>query len=90
VAHGIRITPGLLTRIDRAEQAVRALGFDQVRVRHLGDTASIEVRPEEVHRLVSHPEISPLLARLRALGWVHLRIDLQGYRQGTLNPAASV
>ncbi|HEX9235864.1 MAG TPA: ATP-dependent sacrificial sulfur transferase LarE, partial [Actinomycetota bacterium] len=43
VTFGVRITPELLARIDRAERLVRALGFDPVRVRHLGETASIEV-----------------------------------------------
>jgi uncharacterized protein len=85
VAYGIRITPELLARIDRAEQAVRGLGFDQVRVRHLGDEASIEVSPGEVRRLAARPDLPDLLRSLRDLGWAKVRIDPDGYRTGSLN-----
>lgn len=86
VAFGTRITPGLLARIDRAEAAVRSLGFRQVRVRHHGDRATVEVEPEAVERLVSHPGLPALLAELRALGWAEVAPDPRGYRQGALNP----
>lgn len=85
VAYGIRITPDLLARIDRAEQGVRSLGFDVVRLRHLGDEATIEVPAEEVSRLMDHPGIGGLLRELRRLGWRQVRIDPDGYRSGSLN-----
>jgi pyridinium-3,5-biscarboxylic acid mononucleotide sulfurtransferase len=85
VAFGIRITPELLARIDRAERAVRALGFEVVRVRHLGETASIEVAAEDVGRLKSHPALEELVAELRRLDWVDVSVDPQGYRTGSLN-----
>lgn len=85
VAFGIRITPDLLTRIDRAEQAVRALGFDPARVRHFGDRATIEVAPEEVGRLAAHAELPRLLVALRAFGWTDVQVDPLGYRQGSMN-----
>jgi pyridinium-3,5-biscarboxylic acid mononucleotide sulfurtransferase len=87
VEFGIRITPELLARIDRAEQAVRALGFDQVRVRHLGDHASIEVPAEEVERLTAHKDLPDIRDRLTGMGWSKVVIDLRGYRSGALNPA---
>jgi uncharacterized protein len=86
VAFGIRITPGLLSRIDRAERAVRTLGFEHVRVRHLGDRASIEVPASEVHRLEAHPRLDEVRARFRGLGWAEIAIDPGGYRAGSLNP----
>jgi pyridinium-3,5-biscarboxylic acid mononucleotide sulfurtransferase len=85
VAYGIRITPELLTRIDRAEQAVRSLGFDVVRVRHLGEKASIEVAVHDVGRLRAHPQLPELLERLEHLGWSEIAIASEGYRSGNLN-----
>ena len=87
VAFGVRITPGLLARVDQAEQMVRALGFDPVRVRHFGHRATIEVAPEEVDRLVAHAELQELLVALSGLGWKEVEIDRLGYRQGRMNNA---
>jgi uncharacterized protein len=86
VAYGIHITPDLLARIDRAERAIRRLGFDQVRVRHLGSHASIEVPREDVDRLAGHPALPELLGRLKELGWPEVDVDPEGYRTGSLNP----
>lgn len=85
VAYGLRITPELLARIDRAEQAVRALGFGVVRVRHLGGSASIEVATEDIARLHTHPRFGELLAEIRRLGWKEVAVDPEGYRSGSLN-----
>jgi uncharacterized protein len=85
VAFGVRITPPLLARIDRAEQAVRALGFEAVRVRHFGDRASVEVAPEEVGRLLEDPSLPGLIEALRALGWRQVEVERTGYRQGRMN-----
>ncbi|HEX9313686.1 MAG TPA: ATP-dependent sacrificial sulfur transferase LarE [Actinomycetota bacterium] len=86
VAYGIRITPGLLGRVDRAERSVRALGFEVVRVRHLGDRASIEVDPADVPRLVGDPRLPSLMEELREAGWSEVAVDPKGYRTGSLNP----
>jgi uncharacterized protein len=85
VAFGIRITSNLLGRIDRAEGAVRALGFATVRVRHLGEVASIEVPATDVARLMAHPELPAIEQMLRDLGWSRVEIDPRGYRQGSMN-----
>ena len=85
VAFGVRITPDLLARIDRAEQAVRSLGFSTVRVRHFGPRATIEVGTDEIWRLVRHPGFPALAEALRALGWTEVEVDLIGYRQGRMN-----
>src|SRR5207244_9222872 len=81
VAFGVRITPDLLARIDRAEQAVRSLGFDQVRVRHFGERAAIEVGADHIGRLVRHPGLPSLIDAIRALGWTEVEVDPIGYRQ---------
>jgi pyridinium-3,5-biscarboxylic acid mononucleotide sulfurtransferase len=85
VAFGVRISSDLLGRIDRAERAVRALGFATVRVRHFGDRATIEVDADEVVRLQSHSDLPQLLAGLRAMGWAEVDVDPLGYRQGSMN-----
>jgi uncharacterized protein len=85
VAFGIRVTPEVLARIDRAEQLVRSLGFDVVRARHLGNTASIEVAATEVDRLLAHPGWPDVRAELEGLGWRRVMVDLRGYRMGSLN-----
>ena len=86
VAFGIRITPSLLSRVDRAEQAIRQLGFDSVRVRHRGPSATIEVPVEDLDRLREYEALEQLLAKLRSLGWDEVSVDPAGYRQGSLNP----
>jgi uncharacterized protein len=85
VAFGIRITPDLLARIDRAEAMVRSLGFETVRVRHRGDVATIEVEPADVRRLEAHSGLSSLLADLRDLGWREAKVDPAGYLAGSMN-----
>ena len=85
VAFGIRITPELLVRIDRAERAIRALGFDPVRVRHHGQRASIEVLPDEVGKLLGHPRLSSAREEIVSLGWTVVDVDLGGYRPGTMS-----
>jgi uncharacterized protein len=85
VAYGIRITPELLSSIDRAEQAVRALGFDPVRVRHRGEAATIEVDPSEVARLTTDQRLPDLLRTITQLGWDEVSVDPDGYRAGNMN-----
>lgn len=85
IPYGTPIDPRVLARIDAAEASLRALGFRQLRVRHHGDVARLEVDPAEVGRAL---ELRATIARqLRELGWVHAALDLEGYRQGSLNEA---
>ena len=74
-----------LRMIERAEQAVRALGFRICRVRHHDDLARIELGRDEIARALT-PEVSSRLVReLKALGYKYVTVDLQGYRLGSLN-----
>ena len=86
---GIRISPELLARVDEAETVVRALGFDVVRVRHHGASATIEVPADEVDRLLAHPERDAALDALAALGWAEVAVDPNGYRPGGGTPRPS-
>jgi len=77
------VTVEALRQIEAAEAAIKALGFRQVRVRHHGDVARIEVEPEEIAGLVSERE--RVVAALQAAGYRFVSLDLEGYATGSLN-----
>jgi pyridinium-3,5-biscarboxylic acid mononucleotide sulfurtransferase len=83
IPHGTRVTVEALRQIERAEAVVKALGFAQVRVRHHGDVARVEVEPEEVKRLFEHREA--VVAGLKEAGYTFVALDLEGYSIGSLN-----
>ncbi|MDD4908289.1 MAG: ATP-dependent sacrificial sulfur transferase LarE [Candidatus Omnitrophica bacterium] len=84
VPYGTRINPADLSRIDKAEKFIRSLGFKQVRVRHYGDLARIEVEKRDIKKLVAY-HVSRITKRLRKLGYKYITVDLEGYRAGSLN-----
>ncbi len=83
VPYGTEVTVAVLSRVERAEAALRALGFTQVRVRHYGDTARIEVALAELARAVE--ERDAVVAGVRAAGYRYVTLDLEGFRSGNLN-----
>ena len=85
VPYGERVTPEKLARIGRAEQALRALGFRQLRVRHFADRARVEIAPDELGRVASEELGGRIEADLLALGFPAVEIDPRGYRSGRLN-----
>ncbi len=85
IPHHIEVTAPKLQQIERAEAAVRALGFRVFRVRHHEQIARLELAQDEMARALE-PEIAGrLVADLKAAGYQHVSLDLQGYRQGSLN-----
>ena len=95
VPYGTRISVSMLSQVEQAEAAVRALGVRQLRVRHhaagrdgsAGDLARIEVEPVDLERLLAHRE--ELVASLKALGYTYVTLDLAGFRSGSMNEALS-
>jgi pyridinium-3,5-biscarboxylic acid mononucleotide sulfurtransferase len=83
IPHGIEVTSEALQQIEAAEAAVRRLGFLQVRVRHHGEVARIEVEPGEMDRAFAARD--ELLAGVRAAGYSFVALDLEGYATGSLN-----
>jgi uncharacterized protein len=83
--YGDRITPEALGQIESAEQFLIGLGFSQVRVRHHGKTARIEIPPEEIGSLLDPRTRSRIVRRLKAIGFTYVTVDLQGYRSGSMN-----
>ena len=85
IPYGTRIVPDILRRLDEAEAFLKGLGFRQVRVRHHGDIARIEVEPGEIARLAA-PEIRrQVTEKFRGLKYLYITADLNGYRMGSMN-----
>lgn len=83
--YGTRITAELLDRVDSAEIFVRSLGFRDVRVRARGRSATVEVEPGGVARLVKPALAVPVIEALQGMGFADVRIDPEGFRSGKLN-----
>ena len=83
--YGTKITRMELERVAAAEESLRQQGFSQVRVRVHGNTARIEVLPDELDKLLSSEVRDLVVAGLKALGFVFVSIDLEGYRIGSMN-----
>jgi uncharacterized protein len=82
-AYGVRVTERGLRRIDEAEEHLRSLGFEELRVRDHGDLARIEVPAAQVEKAAA--EAGSITARFKALGWSFVTLDLEGFRSGSLN-----
>jgi uncharacterized protein len=87
VPYGEVVTIEKLSMVDRAEMALKRLGFRQVRVRHHGDVARIEVAEEEMLRALDARMARQMGAALKLLGFKFVTLDLEGYRTGSLNEA---
>ncbi len=83
VPAGTPITEELLRRIGAAEKAVRAMGARQVRVRHHGDIARIEVEGRDAGFVIERR--AEIARTLRGLGWKFVALDLDGYRTGSIS-----
>jgi uncharacterized protein len=83
--YGEEITVEKLQRVGRAEIYLRNLGYHNLRVRSQGDTARIELPPETIKDFVNTTDLPTLVAKLQALGFIYVTLDLEGYRSGKLN-----
>jgi uncharacterized protein len=85
VPYGTEITREVLQMIERAEALLRELGFAELRVRHHGDTARIEVPAGEIGRFADPALRARVVAELKSLGYRRVTLDLEGFRSGSLN-----
>jgi uncharacterized protein len=83
--YGMEVTPERLALVERGEAALRELGFHQFRVRLHEKLARVEIAPEEMPRALSPQMAASISARLKAAGFTFVALDLEGYRQGSLN-----
>lgn len=85
IPYGTRITPKILTVIQSAEDYLHSLGYRQVRVRHHGDTARIEIERDEFERLLAGDAMQKIVTAFKKLGYTYVCMDLEGYRTGSMN-----
>lgn len=87
IPYGMEVNVTKLSQIERAENVLFALGFQEFRVRHHDQTARIEVREEDLQRLVESETRAKIVAEFRRLGFLHVALDLGGFVSGNLNRA---
>ena len=83
--YGEEITVSKLQRVGRAEIYLRRLSFANLRVRSEGDTARIELPPDQIKEFVLTTDLPQLVSAFQELGFVYVTLDLEGYRSGKLN-----
>jgi uncharacterized protein len=85
--YGTPVTPERLRQVELGEERLRALGFSQLRVRHHGPLARVEIEPGELARALDPELAARIVAALKPLGFRFVALDLEGYRTGSLNEA---
>src|SRR5208282_3504174 len=89
IPYGTPVTIENVKIVDRGEDAIRALGFRQFRVRFHGDVVRIEIAPEELGRAMNPEMARAFTSIFKELGFHYVTLDLEGYRQGSLNAVLS-
>jgi uncharacterized protein len=85
IEYGRAVTREALAQIEHGEDALHALGFRQVRVRHHGETVRLEIARDELPRALT-PEMAAEFTRIfKALGFTYVTLDLEGFRSGSMN-----
>jgi uncharacterized protein len=87
VPYGTAVTVATIRTIEQGEEAIRALGFRHFRVRFHGDLARIEIAQEEMAKAMTAENARAFAAIFKQLGFLYVTLDLEGYRQGSLNAA---
>jgi uncharacterized protein len=90
IEYGREVTAENLAQVERAEEALHALGFAQVRVRHHGDLARIEIAREDLGRALTLSMLDRLTEVVRTAGFLYVTLDTQGYRSGSMNDVLPV
>lgn len=85
IPYGTSVTVEALQRISDAEAFLRSLGIRQLRVRHHGDVARIELEPDDIAVLLDTQTRQRVVERLKELGYKYVTVDLAGFRSGSLN-----
>ena len=85
VEYGREVTREVLEQVEAAEEAVRALGFREFRVRHHGNLARVEIARTEMAKALDIPTLDAITAALRKAGYQYVTLDASGFRSGSLN-----
>ncbi len=83
IPYGQKITKEKIEQLDQSEEFLFNLGFRQIRVRHHGEIARIEVLPEEMEMVIRHRQT--IYNKLKELGFLYVTLDLRGYKSGSMN-----
>jgi uncharacterized protein len=85
IEYGREVTPEALAQVEKGEDALRALGFRQFRVRHHGQIARIEIAREEMPKALTAEMAREFTRTFKALGFTYVTLDLEGFRSGSMN-----
>ena len=85
IEYGRAVTSEALSQVGRAEDALHALGFPQVRVRHHGPLARVEIARQDLPRALTLEVLDAITSALRPLGFTYITLDTEGYRTGSMN-----
>jgi uncharacterized protein len=85
VEYGRAVTREVLEQVERAEESLRQLGFHELRVRHHGDLARVEIARAELPRALSMEMLDAITAALKQIGFQYVTLDCAGFRSGSLN-----
>jgi len=85
IPYGTPVTIETVKTVEQGEEAIRALGYRQFRVRFHGDLVRIEIAPDELARALTPEAAREFTAIFKPLGFHYVTLDLEGYRQGSLN-----
>ena len=83
--YGTEVTPERLRQVEEGEVRLRGLGFRQLRLRHHGEIARVEIDPSELPRALDPSMAKAIVAAIKPLGFRFVSLDLEGYRTGALN-----
>ena len=90
IEYGRKVTSEALQQVERGEDALRAMGFRQFRLRHHGDIARIEIAREEMARALSLEMLDKMSAEIKACGFKYVALDVEGFRSGSMNAVLDV
>ncbi len=90
IEYGRPVTRQALAAVEQGEDALRALGFRQFRVRHHGEIARIEIAWEEMERALTPAMFSEFTRIFKGLGFTFVTLDTEGFRSGSMNASAAV
>ncbi len=90
IEYGRAVTAENLAQVEQAEAALHALGFPQVRVRHHGELARVEIAREDLPRALSLADFDRIANGVRAAGFRYVALDMEGYRSGSMNAVLRV
>jgi len=90
IEYGRKVTREALEQVERGEDALRAMGFRQFRLRHHGDVARIEIAHEEMARALTLEMFERMSTEIKACGFKYVALDVEGFRSGSMNAMLAV